>query len=126
MSSVGDAPLLRVSTARLANAMVAVLGARFSLGSVEYQRIKCLVADSRGGLQQEEGPGGGGGGAGGLAAGEAMWAALEQVRRGAAPCRLDAMPGTIRMQLPLSHHDHRADAFACAFNCLQRNVTICN
>lgn len=81
VSSVGDTPLLRVAAARLANAMVAVLGPEFTLGSLAYQRIKSLVTD-RGALQEDgvaavmvmtAGPAGNA---------EGMWAGLEQVGGG--------------------------------------------
>jgi hypothetical protein len=43
VSSYGDDPLLQPAAARLANAVVAVLGPEFTLGSAAYQRCKSLV-----------------------------------------------------------------------------------
>ena len=46
VSSYGDDPLLQPAAARLANAVVAVLGPEFTLGSAAYQRCKSLVTPS--------------------------------------------------------------------------------
>lgn len=48
MSSYGDQPLLQPAAAQLANAMVAVLGPQFTLGSMAYSRCKTLVTDNTG------------------------------------------------------------------------------
>jgi hypothetical protein len=85
VSSVGDVPLLRVATARLANAMIAVLGPAFSLGSPSYQRIKTLVTDRA--ALADDGSAGAAAAAAAVVLGapaaagaaEAVWAALEQV-----------------------------------------------
>lgn len=83
VSSFGENPLLQPAAARLANAMVAVLGPEFTLGSAAYSRCKTLVTDSSGGISRVPGTAGGGGcgvastdGLRGLAA---TWAELEQV-----------------------------------------------
>ena len=85
----GGAPLLRVAVARLANAMVAVLGRDFALGSPDYGAIRALVTD-RGALVDDSAAAAAAGGAGagvsaaaaaglgGAAGAEAVWAALEQ------------------------------------------------
>jgi hypothetical protein len=49
VSSFGDNPLLQPAAAQLANAMVAVLGPQFTLGSLAYSRCKTLVTDNTGG-----------------------------------------------------------------------------
>lgn len=48
VSSFGDHPLLQPAAAQLANAMVAVLGPQFTLGSLAYSRCKTLVTDNTG------------------------------------------------------------------------------
>jgi hypothetical protein len=48
VSSYGDQPLLQPAAAQLANAMVAVLGPQFTLGSLAYSRCKTLVTDNTG------------------------------------------------------------------------------
>jgi hypothetical protein len=48
VSSYGDHPLLQPAAAQLANAMVAVLGPQFTLGSMAYSRCKTLVTDNTG------------------------------------------------------------------------------
>jgi hypothetical protein len=48
VSSFGDQPLLQPAAAQLANAMVAVLGPQFTLGSLAYSRCKTLVTDNTG------------------------------------------------------------------------------
>lgn len=74
VSSFGEAPLLKPAVARLANAMVAVLGPDMQLGSAAYQRCKSLVTDLSGLLE------GGEGRLEGLRGVEATWSELEQVR----------------------------------------------
>ena len=52
MSPSGEAPTLKPYVARLANAMVAVLGPEFTHGSDNYRRCKCLLVGGDG----QEGP----------------------------------------------------------------------
>jgi hypothetical protein len=98
VSSFGDHPMLQPAAARLANAMIAVLGNDFTLGSAAYSRCKTLVTDNSGSLSAAAAAAAaaaaGGGGAGGassavpVAAGSAeglkglavTWAELEQVK----------------------------------------------
>jgi hypothetical protein len=70
--------MLKPAAARLANAMVAVLGPELQLGSAAYQRCKALVTDL-GSLEAMQGLAGGGQEEGGRGVG-AAWAELEQVR----------------------------------------------
>lgn len=70
VSPAGESAALQPASARLANAMVAVLGPEFTLGSAHYQKCKSLVAGAaahgwdqvRGEGQQEAGGAGPGGG----------------------------------------------------------------
>jgi hypothetical protein len=52
VSSFGDHPLLQPAAAQLSNAMVAVLGPQFTLGSLAYSRCKTLVTDNTGRCNQ--------------------------------------------------------------------------
>jgi hypothetical protein len=99
VSSFGEHPMLQPAAARLANAMIAVLGNDFTLGSAAYSRCKTLVTDNSGSLSAAAaaaaaaaagaGPGGGAAAGGGVpvAAGSSdglkglavTWAELEQV-----------------------------------------------
>ncbi|KAF8072444.1 hypothetical protein HT031_000103 [Scenedesmus sp. PABB004] len=67
VSSFGEHPLLQPAAARLANAMIAVLGSEFTLGSAAYDRCKALA------------PAAPAGAADGQRALTATWAELEQV-----------------------------------------------
>jgi hypothetical protein len=73
VSPAGESAALQPAAARLANAMVAVLGPEFKLGSAHYQKCKALVSGSAthsaagaaaGGEQEAAGPGAGAGAAG--------------------------------------------------------------
>jgi hypothetical protein len=92
--------MLQPAAARLANAMIAVLGNDFTLGSAAYSRCKTLVTDNSGSLSAAAAAAAGGsgnaaaGGAGAAASGVPVaagsaeglkglavtWAELEQVR----------------------------------------------
>lgn len=48
VSSWGDGVFLQPACARLANAMVAVMGPEFTVGSPDYQRCKSLLSGSSG------------------------------------------------------------------------------
>lgn len=52
VSSFGEHPLLQPAAAQLSNAMVAVLGPQFTLGSLAYSRCKTLVTDNTGTCKQ--------------------------------------------------------------------------
>lgn len=86
VSSFGENPLLQPAAARLANAMIAVLGPEFTLGSAAYSRCKTLVTcynTTSSGAKRGTGALGAGAAAAGVGEGirglAATWAELEQV-----------------------------------------------